>query len=53
VSKNTWLAGDEFTAADVMIVFSLTTMRLYVPYNLEGFEGILGYLKRVGERERL
>ncbi|KAK0708609.1 glutathione S-transferase [Lasiosphaeris hirsuta] len=46
-----WLAGKEFTAADVMVVFSLTTMRYYNPYSLEGYEGILGYLKRVHGRE--
>lgn len=50
-SKHAWLAGEEFTAADVMNVCSLTTMRVFYPYSLEGYEGILGYLKRVGERE--
>lgn len=48
---NTWLAGDEFTAADVMIVFSLTTMRKFEPVDLKEYEGILGYLERVSKRE--
>lgn len=51
LKKSTWLAGEEFTAADVMIVFSLTTMRLFVPYSLEGYDSILGFLKKVTERE--
>jgi glutathione S-transferase len=51
LGENEWLAGGEFTAADVMVVFPLTTMRYWLGYSLEGYEGILGYLKRVGERE--
>ncbi|PWY90023.1 putative glutathione S-transferase [Aspergillus heteromorphus CBS 117.55] len=48
---NTWLAGEEFTAADVMVVTTLTTMRLFVPYSLQGYEAIMAYLGRVVERE--
>jgi glutathione S-transferase len=51
LSTNTWLAGEEFTAADVMTVFSLSTMRLFAPYSLEGQDNILAYLKRVGARD--
>lgn len=51
VSKQAWLAGDEFTAADIMNVCSLTTMRLFAPYSLKGYDGILAYLKRISERE--
>ncbi|GIK02009.1 hypothetical protein Aspvir_006052 [Aspergillus viridinutans] len=51
LSKNTWLAGEEFTAADVMNVFTLTTARLFFPYSLAGYEGILGYLQRINQRE--
>jgi glutathione S-transferase len=47
----TWLAGDEFTAADVMTVFSLTTMRYFMPYDLAGLPGIRGYLARIGGRD--
>jgi len=46
-----WLAGSEFTAADIMSVFSLTTMRLYYPLDLSPYPGILAYLQRVGARE--
>ncbi|MCY0986429.1 glutathione S-transferase [Nannocystis sp. ILAH1] len=46
----TWLAGGEFTAADIMSVFSLTTMRLFQPIDLRPYPGILAYLQRIGER---
>ena len=46
-----WLAGEEFTVADVMVVFSLTTMRVFYGYDLTDYEGILGYLQRVVQRE--
>jgi glutathione S-transferase len=49
--KNTWLAGDEFTAADVMAVFSFTTMRCFSPFDLSKYPGILAWLKRCSERD--
>ncbi|KAG8525750.1 uncharacterized protein KY384_000510 [Bacidia gigantensis] len=46
-----WLAGEEFTAADVMTVFSFTTMRVFYGFSLGGYEGILEWLRRcVGRR---
>lgn len=45
-----WLAGERFTAADIMPVFSLTTMRYFLPYDLTPYPGILGYLQRVAAR---
>jgi glutathione S-transferase len=45
-----YLAGEEFTAADIMTVFSLTTMRLFQPLDLSPYPGILAYLQRIGER---
>jgi len=45
-----WFAGSEFTAADIMMVFPLTTMRLFVPYDISGFPNIKAYLKRVTAR---
>ncbi|KAF1847966.1 glutathione S-transferase [Cucurbitaria berberidis CBS 394.84] len=49
--SNTWLAGEEFTAADVMTGWCFTTMRKFEPIDLTGFEGIQAWLKRIGERE--
>jgi glutathione S-transferase len=45
-----WLAGSEFTAADVMTVWCFTTMRLFAPVDLSAYPGILRWLGRVGER---
>lgn len=46
----TWLAGNEFTAADIMTVFSLTTMRNFNPVDLSPYPNILAYLQRVAAR---
>jgi len=46
-----YLAGRELTAADIMIVFSLTTMRYFLPADLTHYPHILKYLHRIGERE--
>ena len=45
-----YLAGREFTAADIMSVFSLTTMRLFHPIDLQPYPNILAYLQRIGSR---
>ena len=34
LGKAQWLAGSTFTVADIMTIFSLTTMRLYYPLDL-------------------
>src|ERR1700710_2695495 len=43
-----YLAGAEFTAADIMMGFSLTTMRYFLPYDLKRCPNIVGYLARIG-----
>jgi glutathione S-transferase len=50
LSEVKYLAGSEFTAADIMSVFSLTTMRLFQPVDLKPYGNILGYLQRIGAR---
>lgn len=45
-----YLAGSVFTAADIMSVFSLTTMRLFQPLDLQPYPHILTYLQRIGAR---
>jgi glutathione S-transferase len=47
LEKNQWLAGEEFTAADIMTVFSLTTMREFVRVEIGGLGNIFEYLQRV------
>ncbi|HEV2039302.1 MAG TPA: glutathione binding-like protein, partial [Casimicrobiaceae bacterium] len=45
-----YFAGRQFTAADIMSVFSLTTMRLFQPVDLAPYPNIRAYLQRIGER---
>jgi glutathione S-transferase len=46
-----YLAGPELTAADIMAVFSLTTMRSFFPLDLSPYPNTLAYLQRIGKRE--
>jgi len=46
----TYLAGEAFTAADIMTVFSLTTMRHFMPVDLAPYPHIRAYLRRIGAR---
>lgn len=49
--KNKWLAGQDFTAADIMTVFSLTTKRQFGPLvSYMKYPHILRYLENIGER---
>jgi glutathione S-transferase len=50
LAKVPYLAGQEFTAADIIMLFPLTTMRAFVPRDIAGYPNILAYLKRIGER---
>jgi len=50
LAQNEYLAGNEFTAADIMTVFSLTTMRLFHPVDLTPYPNIRAYLQRIGAR---
>lgn len=50
LGETAYLAGGEFTAADIMSVFSLTTMRLFPPVDLAPHPNIRAYLQRIGER---
>jgi glutathione S-transferase len=45
-----YFAGAELSAADIMSVFSLTTMRLFRATDLSGYPNILAYLQRIGAR---
>lgn len=51
LEKAEWLAGDEFTAADVMTVWCFTTMRVFEPIDLGEYPAILRWLGRVGQRD--
>ncbi|EME82752.1 uncharacterized protein MYCFIDRAFT_36633 [Pseudocercospora fijiensis CIRAD86] len=45
-----FLAGEEFTAADAMIIFSLTTMREFCPVDLSEYKNILAYVQKIVAR---
>jgi glutathione S-transferase len=45
-----YFAGQEFTAADIIMVFVLTTMRVFVPRDISGYPNVLAYLQRIGAR---
>jgi glutathione S-transferase len=45
-----YLAGRAFTTADIMMGFSLTTMRYFQPYDLARWPNITSYLARIGAR---
>ena len=50
-STTPYLCGDTLTAADIMLVFSLTTFRYWYPYSLADYPHIVDYLARIGKRE--
>ncbi len=45
-----YFAGDEFTAADIMMLFPLSTMRAFSKRDLSRLPHIRAYLRRIGER---
>lgn len=46
-----YLAGSTFTTADIMMGFSLTTMRYFQPYDLSRCPSVVAYLGRIGARQ--
>ena len=50
IADGPWFAGAEFTAADVMMTFPFTTMRLFLDYELAPYANIAAYVKRVEAR---
>ncbi len=50
LGEGPYFAGATFTAADVMMTFPFTTMRLFLDYDLTPFPNILSYLERVEAR---
>src|ERR1700675_1701590 len=45
-----YFAGNELTAADVMMLFPLSTMRAFAERDLSPLPNIRVYLKQIGER---
>ena len=45
-----YFAGQDFTAADIIMLFPLTTMRAFAPRDLAPYPNIRAYLQRIGQR---
>ena len=50
LGKVPYFAGNEFSAADIMMVFPLTTMRAFSGRSLGALPNLRAYLQRIGER---
>jgi glutathione S-transferase len=50
LAESPYLAGETFTAADIMTLFPLSTMRVFAPRDLKPYSNVRAYLKRIGER---
>jgi glutathione S-transferase len=50
LAEAAYFAGDSFTAADIMMSFPLTTMRLFMPTDLSGAPHTTAYLARIAAR---
>ncbi|KAF2865826.1 glutathione S-transferase [Massariosphaeria phaeospora] len=50
-ATDAYLAGSEFTAADVMMLWNFTTMRRFEPVDLRGCEAIQAWVARCTRRE--
>ena len=50
LGETAFFAGDELSAADIMMLFTLTTMRRFAPRDMAPYPNIRAYLKRVGTR---
>jgi glutathione S-transferase len=51
LGKVDYFAGRDFTTADIMSVFTLTTMRYFLPFDLAPYPAILAYLQRIAKRD--
>lgn len=51
LADHPWLAGEAFTAADIMALFCFTTMRHFLPYDIAPYPALRTYLQRAGARD--
>src|SRR3546814_17783753 len=49
LSDAPYFAGDEFTTADIIMAFPLTTMRLFVPRDISAYPNLRSEERRVGK----
>ena len=53
LGKVPFFAGEAFTAADIMMLFPLTTMRVFSPRDIVPYPNLRAYLARMAERPAL
>ncbi|KAH8432721.1 glutathione S-transferase family protein [Aspergillus melleus] len=51
LGKFPYVGGDQFTAADILVFFPLTTGRMFAGLSLDPYPNVVSYLQRVGNRE--
>jgi len=51
LGESKWLAGNEFSLADVMSAWNFSGLRQFSPYALTKYPNIVRWLKAIGERE--
>jgi glutathione S-transferase len=51
LAASAFLGADRLTVADIVAVFSLTTMRYFMPVDLSPYPNIRAYLQRIGALE--
>jgi len=50
LSTAKYFAGEEFTAADIIMLFPLTTMRVFLKRDISGYPHLVAYLQRISKR---
>ena len=50
LAATTYVAGDEFTAADILLAYPFTTMRKFTQLDLTPYPGIQSYIQRIQAR---
>jgi len=50
IADGPYFVGEEFSAADVMMTFTFTTMRYFLDYDLAPYPHIVAYLRRIEAR---
>ena len=45
-----WFGGAQFSGADIMMLFALTTMRRFAQRDISGLPNLQAYLERIGAR---
>lgn len=50
LAANEWLAGDQFTAADILCHFPFGTMSAFAPIDISAYPAIRGWLDRISAR---